>query len=109
MKILQVVDFFKPSWEAGGIVRVCYELSKRLSDNGHEVTVYTTDGSKSRLKVKKNQPVDVESMEVYYFRNVSNSLAKRNFYLPYLLPYVAKRDMRRFDIVHIHTFRRVVV
>jgi len=105
MKILQIVDFFKPSWEAGGTVRVCYELSRRLADKGHEITVYTTDGFKSRLKVKKNQPVDVEGMEVYYFRNVSNSLAKRNFYLPYLLPRIAKENIRKFDIVHIHTFR----
>ena len=40
MKILQVVDFFKPSWEAGGTVRICYELSKRLADKGYEVMVY---------------------------------------------------------------------
>jgi glycosyltransferase involved in cell wall biosynthesis len=108
MKILEVVDFFKPSWEAGGIVRVCYEISKRLADKGHEITVYTTDGFKSRLEVKKNQPVDVEGMEVYYFRNVSNFLAKRNFYLPYLLPYVAKKDIQKFDIIHIHTFRSLL-
>ncbi len=109
MKILQVVDFFKPSWEAGGIVRVCYELSKRLADNGHGVTIYTTDGFKSRLKVKKNQPVDVECMEVYYFRNVSISLTKRNFYLPYLLPLIAKKNIQKFSVVHIHTFRSLLV
>ena len=108
MKILQVVDFFKPSWEAGGIVRVCYELSKRLAEKGHEVTVYTTDGFKSRLKVKKNQPVGFEGMEVYYFRNVSNYLAKRNFYLPYLLPRIAKDEIQTFDIVHIHTYRSLL-
>ncbi len=105
MKILQVVDFFKPSWEAGGIVRVSYEISKKLSENGHEVTIYTTDGLKSRLKVKKNQPIDIEGMEVYYFSNVSNFLAKKNLYFPYLLPTIAKKDLRNFDIVHIHTFR----
>ena len=109
MKILQVVDFFKPSWEAGGIARVCYELSKRLADNGHGVTIYTTDGFKSRLKVKKNQPVDVECMEVYYFRNVSISLTKRNFYLPYLLPLIAKKNIQKFSVVHIHTFRSLLV
>lgn len=108
MKVLQVVDFFKPSWEAGGIVRVCYEISKRLADNGHEITVYTTDGFKSRLDVKKNRPIDVDGMEVYYFRNVSIFWAKRNFYSPYLLPRIVKDDIRKFDIVHIHTFRSLL-
>ena len=101
MKILQVVSFFKPSWEAGGIARVCYEISKKLADKGHEVTIYTTDGFKSRLKVKKNQPVNVENMNVYYLRNLSNFLAKRNLCIPYLLPYLSKRDLRQFDVIHV--------
>ena len=108
MKILQVVSFFKPSWEAGGIARACYEISKKLTDKGHEVTIYTTDGFKSRLKVKKNQPVNVENMNVYYFRNLSNFLAKRNLCIPYLLPYISKRDLQQFDVIHVHTFRTIL-
>lgn len=108
LKILQVVSFFKPSWEAGGIARVCYEISKKLADKGHEVTIYTTDGFKSRLKVKKNQPVNVENMNVYYFRNLSNFLAKRNLCIPYLLPYISKRDLQQFDVIHVHTFRTIL-
>lgn len=30
MKILHVTNFFKPSWEAGGIARVAYEISKKI-------------------------------------------------------------------------------
>ena len=30
MKILQVTDFFKPSWESGGPARVAYEIAKNL-------------------------------------------------------------------------------
>lgn len=44
MKILHVTNFFKPSWESGGPARVVYEISKKLVEMGHEVTVYTTDG-----------------------------------------------------------------
>ena len=55
MKILQVTNFFKPSWEAGGIARVAYEISKELVNRGHEVTVYTTDGFKYRLNFKKTR------------------------------------------------------
>ena len=41
MKILRVVDFFKPSWVAGGIVRVCYEISMRLADKGMKLRFIT--------------------------------------------------------------------
>jgi glycogen synthase len=63
MKILQVTDFFKPSWESGGPARVAYEISKKLIERGHEVTVYTTDGFKSRLDVEKNVPVDINGIK----------------------------------------------
>ena len=53
MKVLQVTNFFKPSWESGGPARVAYGLSKKLIERGHEVTVYTTDGFKLRLNVEK--------------------------------------------------------
>lgn len=105
MKILQVVDFYKPSWEAGGITRVCYELSKRLADKEHEVTVYAMDGFKTRLNVPKNKPVDVDGIPTYYFRNVSNLLTRNNFYTPYFLPFIAKKEMKKFDVIHIHTYR----
>ena len=53
MKIQQVTKFFKPWWESGGPARVVYEISKKLTERGHEVTVYTTDVFKSRLDVEK--------------------------------------------------------
>lgn len=34
MKILQVTNFFKPSWESGGPARVAYEISKMLVEMG---------------------------------------------------------------------------
>jgi polysaccharide pyruvyl transferase WcaK-like protein len=57
MKILQVTNFFKPSWESGGPARVAYGISKKLVERGHEVTVYTTDGFKSRLDGKNETTI----------------------------------------------------
>ena len=105
MKILQVVSFFKPSWEAGGITRVCYEISRELQKKGNDVTVYTTDGFKHRLPVVNGKPVSVDELTVYYFKNLSNLLAKRNICLPYALPFVAKKELKKIDIIHIHSFR----
>jgi len=104
MRILQVTSFFKPSWEAGGIARVSYEISRKLAEN-NEVTVYTTDGFKKRLNVKKNQPLEFENMNVYYFKNLSNRLASKNFCLPLMFPRVVKKNLNKFDIIHMHTFR----
>lgn len=109
MKILQVTNFFKPSWESGGPARVAYEISKKLVERGHEVTVYTTDGFKHRLDVEKNKPVDVDGIRTYYFRNLSSYLAgKSSLPIPYYLPVVAMKDIKGFDIVHIHEHRTVL-
>lgn len=73
---------------------------------GHEVTVYSLgDGRDAMAKVEKNRPVIVDGMMVYYFRNLSSRLARNNLYSPYLLPLVTKRNLERFDVIHIHTFR----
>ena len=109
MKILQVTNFFKPSWESGGPARVVYEISKKLVERGHDVTVYTTDGYKSRLDVKKNKPVDVDGIKTYYFRNLSSYLTREMVLLiPYYLPIVARREIKKFDIIQIHEQRTIL-
>ena len=101
MRILQVTNFFKPSWESGGPARVAYEISKRLVERGHEVTVYTTDGFKWRLDVEKNRPVFVDGIKTYYFRNLY-LVRKRVFPTPYYAPVVARKEIMNFDVIHIH-------
>jgi glycosyltransferase involved in cell wall biosynthesis len=109
MKILQVTNFFKPSWEAGGSTRVAYKISKKLVERGHEVTVYTTDGFKSKLNVEKNKPVDVDGIRTYYFRSLSSYLAREMVLpIPYYLPIVARRELRDFDVIHIHEHRMML-
>ncbi|WP_287584792.1 glycosyltransferase [Candidatus Borrarchaeum sp.] len=102
MRILQVTNFFKPSWEAGGPAKITYELSKKLLERGHEVTVYTTDGFKRRLNVEKNRPVDVDGIRTYYFRNLSKSLVTKISTLPYYAPLIARKEITDFDIIHIN-------
>lgn len=109
MKILQVTNFFKPSWETGGVTRVCYELSKNLVAKGHNVTVYTTDGFNSRLNVRKNIPVDIEGIKVYYFYNLSRYLVKKMIFpIPYYIPFVLKKEIKNYDVIHIHEHRSLL-
>jgi glycosyltransferase involved in cell wall biosynthesis len=103
MRILQVSNYFKPSWEGGGPVRDVYELSKALVRRGHEVTVYATDGFKNRVHAPTNQPIEMEGMRVFYFSNLSNFLASRtNIQTPFLASPIIRADMKKFDVAHIH-------
>jgi len=105
MEILQVIDFFKPAWDTGGIVRVCYEISRRLINRGHEVTVYTTDGRTSDFEIVRNRQTYVDGIRTFYFKNLSYFLAKRNICLPYFLPAILKKEIQKYDLIHIHTYR----
>lgn len=108
MKILHVVSAFKPAWQTGGTVRAAYGISRNLVKQGHQVTVFTTDRGSRGLGVPTNQPVTVDDIEVYYFRNVSNSLARKKITTPYYLPIIAKKRVREFDIIHIHEHRTLL-
>jgi len=97
MNILLVSNFYKPSWETGGVTKVNYELAKNLVQLSHNVTVYTTDGFNSRLNVRKNMPVDVEGVKVYYFYNLFRYfVTKLIFPIPYYAPFIMKKDISRF-------------
>ena len=110
MRILQVSNSFKPAWEAGGMTRTAYDLSKHLVKRGHKVTVFATEKGLSKdFNVTRNKPVSIDGIETYYFRNASNYLAERTFTIPYRLPFVARKRLKEFDIIHIHDYRRLAV
>lgn len=98
MKILQVANLYayKPR------ISSRYELSKRLLERGHEVTVYTIDGFKQRFNVERNRPIDVDGIRTYYFRNLSKRLATKIPPFPYYAPVIARKEIMDFDIIHMH-------
>ena len=106
MNILQVTNYFKPSWESGGPARVVYEISKRLIKEKHKVTIFTTDGYKYRLNIEKNKSINVEGIEVYYFKNLSNYISRKMTVItPTSFPLIVKNELHKFDIIHIHEHR----
>lgn len=104
MKILQVTPVFYPAIAYGGIVGVTYEISKRLAEKGHEVSVYTTDANKdSRINKNFNE---MDRITIHYFRNISNSLAwNHRLFLPLDMISVIKKNIKKFDVIHFHDFR----
>jgi len=104
LRILHITNFFKPSFEAGGVVNVAYNLSKKLVEKGHEVVVYTTNRCSTDIGVETNKPIYVDGIKVYYFENLRkyfNNIQP----LPYYLPLIAKKNIQHFDVIHIHEHR----
>lgn len=109
MKILQVTPFFKPLWESGGVARVAYDISHTLHENGHDVTVYTTNRSINPSDLPTNRLTDVDGMHVYYFENLRKYCPMEAApVLPYYMPAVARKEMNQFDLVHIHDHRTML-
>ncbi len=82
-----------------------YELSRELAKR-HSVTVLTTDALDSRRRARDPQEI-VEGIEVYRLRNLSNSLAWRQAFLPIGVTTFLRRRANDFDVLHLHTLRTV--
>lgn len=112
MRILQVIPAFYPAEGYGGGPRVAFEISKRLADRGHSVTVFTTDARDERTRFDISTEFN-KGLTVVRFKNISNSLAYR--YKMFISPgiiFAALRGIRGYDIVHLHdtrTFQNAIV
>jgi glycosyltransferase involved in cell wall biosynthesis len=97
MKILHVIGSLAERY--GGPSRVCIELCEQIAASGHQVTIYTTtlDGNKDR------QPIRGQGVDVRYFPVQAPSFMA--FSIP--LAREVKMTIRDFDIVHIHSIRRM--
>ena len=106
MKILHIVTYFAPCFSAGGVVNAAYEIAKKQVEDGHDVSVYTTDSCQERLKLENNYNVDVDGIKVFYFKNISQSIkTKLTIDTPISLIPNLKKTINDFDIIHIHEHR----
>lgn len=95
MKVLQVNPFFSPVH--GGSARSSYEISKWLSKNGHEVTVYTSDFKLSREWIKT-----LPHVKVYPFKTM---LCLASFFVTFGMLKTVRKNLKHFDIIHMHNYR----
>ena len=106
MKILHIVPSFVPCYSHGGVVNASYQIGKKQVENGHDVSVYTTDNCINRLRFDNNYNVDVDGIKVFYFKNISNNIKnKLTIDTPVSLIRHMKKTIHNFDIVHIHEHR----
>ncbi len=106
MNILHVVTYFAPCFSAGGVVNASYQIAKKQVEQGHNVSVYTTDSCQERIKLDDNYNVDVDGIKVFYFKNISNGIkTKLTIDTPISLIRYLKKTINDFDIIHIHEHR----
>lgn len=106
MNILHIVPSFAPCFSHGGVVNASYQIAKKQVENGHNVTVYTTDSCDKRLKFENNYNVDVDGIKVFYFKNMSNSFKnKATIDTPISSIRHLRKTIADFDIIHIHEHR----
>lgn len=109
MKILHVAHFFYPCLSAGGVVNASYQIaSKQAADN--EVKVLSSDSCKERLKFPNGRyDVDINGIKVDYFKNLSNKFKLATMLdTPLSAPFKIRRDIKNYDIVHIHEHRQTL-
>jgi len=102
MRILHVIPSL--ARRHGGPPKAAQELCRELVRMGHEVTIYTTnlDGNQ-RLDVPVDQPIRGEDGVVrWYFATQRSGLYGVSMSLIRAL----RRNIRSFDVVHIHTLYR---
>jgi glycosyltransferase involved in cell wall biosynthesis len=113
LRILFAVHGYKPAYRVGGPILSVAALAEGLVKKGHSVTVFTTNCNLTEdMDVVTDKPVDVDGVEVWYFKR------KEPFqkYLPFI-PYLAKsmgflyapqmrtaleRIVPTVDVVHTH-------
>ncbi len=101
-KIIQVTTFFHPI--LGGVEQEVLDLSNQLIKEGHEVTVFCSNSTRSRKKIKKLHD-KIGKIKIRRFRTWFSFSQFYKIY-PQIFFTLLKTD---FDIVHVHSFRRFEV
>jgi len=106
MKILHIIPTYKPAYIYGGPIFSVSLLCENLAKAGHAVKVLaTTANGAAELDVPVGRPVDVDGVEVIYFKRFT----KDHTHLSPGLLRELWRDCRRFDAVHIHSWWNIPV
>jgi glycosyltransferase involved in cell wall biosynthesis len=95
-----------PAYSFGGAPRVAYDIGKQLAKHNHQVTVFTTDAMDPYSRIPTKNPVMLDEMAVYYFRNLSMNLVRNtNLFMTPSIFSAVRTSLSKFDIIHLHEFR----
>src|ERR1051326_1578697 len=111
MRIVFAIPYFYPAWQYGGTPRAAFEYAKSLVQRGHDVSVLTTDsiGDDRLTGCKDGECVDVDGVQVFYYRNISNRLAfKQRIFWPAAMFADLQKHLAHADVLHVHDLRSSV-
>ena len=95
MNILQVIPYF--AFTRGGDVNVCYNLSKQLTEMGHNVTILTTTFDYNKEDTDSIENLTMVPME--YKFNLALFI-----YSPKMKEWLEK-NIEKYDVIHLHELR----
>ncbi|CAM3822678.1 XrtY-associated glycosyltransferase XYAG1 [Mucilaginibacter galii] len=106
MNILHIVPSYKPAYIYGGPIESVARLCEGLVAAGNTVHVYTTTANgKTELEVPVGQPVDVEGVQVTYFKRIT----KDPTHISPALWKALNQNVSQYDVVHIHSWWNILV
>lgn len=112
MNILQVTLGFYPAQGWGGPVKVVHQNGRELVRRGHHVTVYCTNLINKREKLQPGTfEREMDGMRIVYLNALNFKWWPGTLgpiWLPDLPAYL-KRELTRFDVVHINGYRSPMI
>ena len=107
MKILQIIPYFFVDWaggRGGRPVETVYGLSKALVEQGHSVSIYTTNAF-NKIEVCRDNTLDLDGIRIHEFDSLTSrgSFPIHLYISPSLIP-ALRNTMSTFDIIHLHEY-----
>ncbi len=103
MRILYIINYYKPAYVYGGPVRSTSLLCEALAKLGAKVTVLTTNvNGAGQLDIPLGQAVMVDGVEVFYYPIVP--IPPRSFFYSPALAQACHQKIANFDIAVLDTF-----
>lgn len=100
MRILHAIPYY--NYFSGGDVRVCFELSKNQSENGHDVTILSLKHKLDDIIVNNSIKCGVNVIAIDGIENFNSLLFNDKLYI------WLNNNITNYDIVHLHTFRSIM-
>ena len=105
MKLLQVSASYKPAYVYGGPTMSVSKLSEEMVLGGNTVDVFaTTANGETELAVEPGKQVNVDGVNVTYFKRLTKD---HSHFSPDLLRRLWY-DARNYDVIHIHAWWNLV-
>lgn len=111
MNILHIVPYFFIDWSGDKPVETVYGLAKAQINQGHSVTIYTTNAFNKKEKARGL--ITVDGIGVHEFESLGDNLGKKHHICisSSMIPALEKQAIKP-DIIHLHeyrTFQNIIV